>query len=298
MSIASPLPHLYVARVETSGRLAEFYDEYCLQNGDEECTSWLDADQDRAIIEYFHLSRAEAEQRLAGIETILDAHRGDDPLTGDVRELPAQDWSETWKRFFHPEKVSPRLWIKPTWESCQAGAGECVVEIDPGMSFGTGQHATTQGCLILLDRLATPGHSLRLADIGCGSGILAIAACKLGYREVAATDNDPDAVRIARENARLNGVEEHIRFSVGDCRTPGMQGTHDVVVANILAGVLIEHAPSIMAPLVPSPFAALVLSGILNSQAIDVVEAYQKLGVICADRLQRGEWTTLLMRFP
>lgn len=292
------LPFLYTARLETTGRLAELYDEHCLEGGDEDCTSWFDADRDLAVIEYYSTMRSEAEHRLAAMTTFLDPLRNGDPLTGTVRELPAEDWSEAWKKFFHPEKVSDRIWIKPSWEACQPSPGDIVVELDPGMSFGTGQHGTTRGCLQVLDRLAVPHNSLRMADIGCGSGILAIAAAKLGYQDIVALDNDPDAVRIAAENAALNGVSSRIRFMSGDCSSLGLRGSHDIVVANILATVLIAHAAELAGVLSASPAARLVLSGILNPQAESVRTAYAMFGFVTENTLQLGDWTTLSLKKP
>ena len=292
-----PLPTLlFSAHLETTSRLAELYDDYCVEGGDDQCTAWFDADRDLAIIEYFCATRAEAEHRLAAMESFFQPHRAGDPMTGAVRDLPAQDWAETWKKFFHAEKVSDRIWIKPSWEPCSAGPGDIIVEIDPGMSFGTGQHGTTRGCLQVMDRLATSGAGQSLADIGCGSGILAIAAVKLGYRDLVALDNDPDAVRIARENAELNGVANAIRFVTGDCAAAGISHSHDVVVANILATVLVANAEVLVSYLSPAPHARLILSGILNPQADEVQVAYEAQGMALVDSLQLGEWTTLCLK--
>lgn len=291
----STLPTLYAARLETTSRLAELYDEYCVEGGDDLCTAWFDADRDLAIIEYYCATRAEAEHRQKAMMAFFEARRGNDPLAGSLRELPAEDWAESWKKFFHVEKVSARVWIKPSWEPCTAAPGEVIVELDPGMSFGTGQHGTTRGCIQMIDRLA-PAQGLRLADIGCGSGILAIAAAKLGYRDLVALDNDPDAVRIARENAELNGVAGQIRFVTGDCSAAGLDHSHDVVVANILANVLIANAGLLAGYLSRSPAARLILSGILNPQAADVQAAYVAVGMTLVETIQLGEWTTLCLK--
>lgn len=289
------LPSLHVARLETTGRLADLYDGASVETGDDQCTAWFDADRDLAIIEYFCATRAEAEHRCQAVTAFLEPARQGDPLAASVRELPAEDWAEAWKKFFHSEKVSGRIWIKPSWEACPAAAGDLVVEIDPGMSFGTGQHGTTRGCLELLDGLAGSGTTLTLADLGCGSGILAIAAAKLGFREIVALDNDPDAVRIARENAELNGVAKAIRFVTADCAS-GLDRPRDIVVANILASVLVAHAPVLAGYLSPSPQARLVLSGILTPQAAGVQQAFRAQGLACTESLQRGEWTTLSLK--
>ncbi|MEI6563973.1 MAG: 50S ribosomal protein L11 methyltransferase [bacterium] len=292
----SKLPLLHVARLETTTRLAELHDEHSVEGGDDQCTSWFDADRDLAIIEYYCATKAEAEHRLQAVTAFLAPNRNDDSLTGFVRELPVEDWAETWKKFFHAEKISERIWIKPSWETCAAGPGDIIVEIDPGMSFGTGQHGTTRGCLQLMDRLSVTHPGATLADIGCGSGILTIAAAKLGYRNLVALDNDPNAVRIAHENAVLNGVADRIRFMTGDLAEAGLDGTCDIVVANILAMVLITHAHTLVGYLSPSPDARLILSGILNPQAADVRSAYEAQNMSLVEALQLGEWTTLYMK--
>ncbi|MEI8121918.1 MAG: 50S ribosomal protein L11 methyltransferase [bacterium] len=293
------LPVLHVARIETTSRLAELYDDQCVEGGDDQCTSWFDVDTNLAVLEYYCATRAEAEHRYSAMTAFLEPHRNGELLAGHVRDMPSEDWSETWKKFFHSMKVSDRIWIKPSWETCAAEASDIIVEIDPGMSFGTGQHGTTRGCLQMIDHLAGQGTCLRLADIGCGSGILAIAAAKLGYRDLVALDHDPDAVRIARENAELNHVSGRIRFMTGDCEACGLTGTHDIVVANILATVLIAHAPVLTGILAHGPEARMILSGILNPQAVDVQAAYETLGLVLSTSLELGEWTTLcLKRLP
>ena len=290
-------PVIFTARLETTSRVADLYDSHCVEDGDDQCASWFDADRDLAIIEYFCPTRAEAEHRGQAMCAFLEPYRQGDSLVATVRELPVEDWSEAWKKFFHAEKVSDRIWIKPSWESCTPAPGDLIVELDPGMSFGTGQHGTTRGCIQVLDRLAaTPG--LKMADIGCGSGILAIAAARLGFQDLVAVDNDPDAVRIARENAELNGVADRIRFMVADLSATGLVHSHDIVVANILAPVLIEHADTLIGMLSPMPAARLVLSGILVPQADEVCSAYLARGMRVVESFHLGEWATLCFSRP
>ncbi len=289
-------PLLYVARLETSSRLAELYDDNSIEGGDEQCTAWFDADRDLAIIEYFCASQAEATHRLDAMIAFLEPHKGNDALVCSIRELPVENWAEAWKKFFHTEKVSARIWIKPSWETCPASPGDIIVEIDPGMSFGTGQHGTTRGCLEMIDDLTTTHPGATFADLGCGSGILTIAAAKLGYSRLIALDNDPLAVRIAKENAELNGVANQIRFLTGDVAQTGLEGACDIVVANILATVLITYAKELASFLVRSPNARIILSGILNPQAEAVQEAFEAQKLSIVESIQRGEWTTLCMK--
>ena len=289
---------LYAARIETCERVADLFDDYSVNEADDQCTAWYDADRDAAILEYFCPSRAEAEARLAAMRAFLEARAPGETWTGTVRELPVENWAEAWKKFFHVEKVSDRIWIKPSWEPCSPGPDDVVLEIDPGMSFGTGQHGTTRGCLQLMDTLSRQHPGLTLADIGCGSGILAIAAAKLGYTGILATDCDPDAVRIARENATLNHVQDRIVFSVSALGEEPWSTRFDIVVANILATLLIAQVRSLLECLSTAPTAHLVLSGILNSQADGVLEVFVAQGLVLSTRIELGEWTTLCLRRP
>ncbi len=286
---------LYAAHVETSPLAADLYDDYCVAEADDQCTTWVEVDRNVAVVECFYPNRPEAEQRLTAIQAFIRSRTPDEPCAATLRELPVENWAEVWKQFFHTEKVSARIWIKPSWETCDSAPGDVVLEIDPGMSFGTGQHGTTRGCLQVMDKLSIDGNVLTLADIGCGSGILAIAAAKLGYGNILAVDNDPDAVRIARENARLNGELERIDFQVAALGTTPLPHRFDVVVANILADVLIAQAGVLVAAISDTPAARLVLSGILNSQADDVIAAFRPFRFVPTEHLQIGEWTTLCL---
>ncbi len=294
--MATPPALLYSARVETAPEAADLYDDYCVAEADDHCTIWVDVDRNIAVIECFYPNRPEAAHRLTAIEAFIKAKAPGAPCTGAVRELPVEDWAEVWKQFFHTEKVSARIWIKPSWESCAAAPSDIILEIDPGMSFGTGQHGTTRGCLQILDKLALGADKPTLVDIGCGSGILAIAAAKLGYQDILALDNDPDAVRIARENATHNGEFERIDFRVAALGDTALPKRYDVVVANILADVLIAHAGTLVATVATTQPARLVLSGILNSQAADVLAAFASLHFLPTEHLQINEWTTLCLK--
>jgi len=289
-------PPLHVARVETSTAVAEFVDETSVAEADDKCTVWLDADRDFARIEYFCATEGEARHRLAALESFIRPRFPNAPWSAITAPLPHENWAETWKRFFHAEKVSPRLWIKPSWETCSPAPGEFVLDLDPGMSFGTGQHGTTRGCLVFLDALAQKHPGQRLLDVGCGSGILAIAAARLGFTGITAMDNDPDAIRIAAENAARNSVADRIAFHTADLSSWTASGSYGVVVANILASVLIANAAVLCRLIAPSPDAVLILSGILAPQAEEVAAAFTPLGFETCDSLPLREWTTLLLQ--
>ncbi len=209
-------------------------------------------------------------------------------LEPTIGTLKAEDWSESWKRFFSVVHVSSHLVVRPPWEDYEPAQGKKVLVLDPGMSFGTGKHATTQASMGFLDELAQADPRRDVLDVGCGSGILSIAAAKLGFQSVRGIDNDEDAVRIAGENAAANGVEA--AFQTQDLAVCDLQAT--VVVANVLAPVLIQFAASIARCVRRVPGNALILSGILETQYDEVRDAYVALGFREIKNILVGEWKT------
>lgn len=207
--------------------------------------------------------------------------------------IKAENWAESWKRFFKVVKISPQLVVRPPWEDYTPKANERVLTLDPGMSFGTGKHATTQACMNLLDKLSLENPDRDVLDIGCGSGILSIAAAKLGFKSVKGIDNDPDAVRIAQENAEANAVKAD--FATCDLAVSEEKAT--VVVANVLAVVLKEFAVPVANAVRKVPGNALILSGILDEQYNDVKAAYEALGAMEINTIIIGEWRTGLFIF-
>jgi len=232
-------------------------------------TTHFDADAKRSMLNVYVEDETAVDAARAAI------HRAGEALKITLEEtvafVPPENWQESWKRFFHVTRVSERIVIRPVWEEYTPQPNEVVIDMEPGMSFGTGNHGTTQACLQFLDALSTENPNRSMLDIGCGSGILAIAAAKLGFAPVAGYDNDPDAVRIAQENARMNRVGE-VCFFTGD-----LADTHeraDVVVANILAPVLIEYA----AQIAKCANRVLLVSGILDEQYASVLAAFEAQG--------------------
>ena len=247
-------------------------------------TSWFDVESRACRIDVFLEEPSQAEDvrrslREAGALVGLD-------LLPTVGTLARCDWAESWKRFFHVEHISDRVVVRPSWEAYAAQPGECVIELDPGLSFGTGKHATTQACLRFLDRLAAEDCGRTVLDMGCGSGILAVGAKLLGFADVRGFDNDPDCVRISRENAEANGVS--IPFSLDDLSHP--HAASDIVVANILAPVLIEYASQVAASVATGPRSRLVLSGILDEQYAAVRDAYRAQGLTEIDAILVENW--------
>ena len=259
--------------------------------------SWQDLETGRAFLDCYAVDRAALERTVAAMRAAAAAEGLGAPEVA-FETLPREDWAESWKRFFHVIRVSPRVTVRPPWEPCEPDRPDgVVVTIEPGMSFGTGLHGTTQACLRFLEELAgedpaAPPRSL--ADLGCGSGILSIAARKLGYAPVTGVDYDAAAVRVSAENARENGVPD-VAFAPCDVTEDPIPRA-DAVVANILAPVLVRAAPRIAAAVVRGPRAALVLSGILGTQYADVRAAYEAQGFREVRSLALGEWTSGLFR--
>ena len=207
------------------------------------------------------------------------------PIGGmQLRRVREEDWLESWKASFTPIRVA-RFLIRPTWADRADPGDAIVIELDPGMAFGTGLHPTTQQCLEALSELDLAGRSL--LDVGTGSGILAIAAGKSGAGSITATDIDEHAVRAARENCGRNGVEATVIMgSAAD-----VAGRFDVVVANIVAATLQSIAPDLRARLAPG--GVLVLAGIIAEKAGATAEAFR---LAVASRSQRDDWVSLVLR--
>lgn len=208
-------------------------------------------------------------------------------------------WRERWKEGFRGFHATPKLWVRPPWEG-PGPKGVAEVVIEPGMAFGTGQHETTRLCLDALDALVEPpaGPPAALLDVGCGTGIVAIAAAKLGAPRVRGVDVAPDAVRAARDNAARNGLHA---AGVGqpwvlldDTPLGDLQGLYPVVIVNILAHVLLPLRDDVVARVAQG--GALYVTGLLASQEAQMVEAFSVRGLSLTGRAQRGEWVRLDFR--
>ena len=289
---SSDAPRLYAVSVETGRAFAAHLDELLPRLG-VPAASWHEEDRDRARVEVFCRTRRRAARLLDALRPVLAATAGGAAWSASLKELPREDWAESWKRFFRTRRVSPRIVVRPSWQPARSGPGDCVIAMDPGMSFGTGQHATTRGCLRLLDAGAPRPGTASFLDIGCGSGILAIAAAKLGFREIAAIDNDPAAIRCARANARANGVSGAIAFRVADFRRRRARRAYDVVAANLLGPLLVEGAAALVRTLSRRPAARLIASGLLAGQEAEVRRAFAACGLHPRDRVAQGGWVTL-----
>jgi ribosomal protein L11 methyltransferase len=255
-----------------------------------------DAQAPTVVLHFFTACTVERDKLRASLHRLFS---GILPLLSEpIEELPEdtirrEDWSESWKRFFQAQRVSRRLVLKPSWsEWPNPDADDIILDLDPGMSFGTGRHGTTRACLEILDELALSQPGTPVLDLGCGSGILSLAAWKLGFRPVIAIDHDPDAVRVARENLDRAGAGG-VSLSVGDVSAPAPAWRAPIVLANILAAVLIENAPAICSCVSTDRGPGLlVLSGILCEQYEDVKAVYARYGATELESRVRDEWQT------
>ncbi|HLY30831.1 MAG TPA: 50S ribosomal protein L11 methyltransferase [Ktedonobacterales bacterium] len=232
---------------------------------------------------------------------------------GDISELASrriaeEDWANSWKEFYHPLRLGRRVVIRPSWREYAPQPDDVVVELDPGMAFGTGLHPTTRNCVLLLEEAVTPGASV--LDVGTGSGILAIAALKLGASHALALDVSDVAVETARENAAINGVgarlDARLATLEGSDDEPFMPlppnltilgdeiGTFDVVLANIIARVIAQLAPALVRA--THPGGCLIASGIIAERRALAVDALTAAGLADIREVEEGDWITLIGR--
>ena len=231
-------------------------------------------------------------QNLAARLAALTAN-GVDKGAGTVswRAVADEDWSETWKEFFHTEKIGERTVIKPTWEDYEAKAEEIVVELDPGAAFGTGQHTTTALCIRALETLVKPG--MTVFDVGTGSGVLSIVAAKLGAGRVEAVDFDPVAVRIAAENVRQNGVANVVRTGQS-ALMKSVEGKADLIIANIIADIIVRLFGEVKESLAAG--ALMLLSGIIEDRLHDVTKAAARHGFHVERIEEEKGWAAVIVR--
>lgn len=209
----------------------------------------------------------------------------------NCREVQDEDWASAWKEHFHPVKISERLVVKPSWEDYTAALGEVVIDIDPGMAFGTGTHYTTSLCMRLLDETVSSG--MTVFDVGTGSGILAISAAKLGAASVQAVDLDNLAVKTASENVRLNEVDRIVRVAQGDLLT-GITGQADIIVANIVADVIIRLLSDVPGRL--SDGGLFIASGIITERLSDVTAVMLANNLAVERVIEEGGWAAIAAR--
>ena len=238
--------------------------------------------------------RAAADRIVADVATALGHLQafGLRPI-GELqtRIVHEADWAEAWKAYFPVMRIGGRLVIRPTWRRHRRLPDDVVLALDPGMAFGTGLHPTTRLCLAAVESLADRGvlAGARVLDVGCGSGILAIAAVKLGAASAFGVDTDPIAIEATAANARRNAVVRRVRARAGSL--PSGRPAFDVILANLIAGLLVPLAPALAAELRPG--GTLLASGIFIDREGDVREAFDAAGLTVGDRTAEGDWVAL-----
>ena len=246
--------------------------------------AWLEPDAG------FPERMASLRQRLGALK---ERQSGLGSLEIETKNVRDEDWSEVWKQFYKPFRAGKKLVVKPTWERYDAQPGDEVIEIDPGMAFGSGTHETTGMCLELLEDALRGGE--RVIDVGTGSGILAIGAALLGAREVLAIDIDPVAVKVARENIAVNGLSDRITAVEGNL-LDRQDMLCEVCVANIIADVICGFAEPLTHHIVPGGL--FICSGIIKEREQDVLDALKAANYEVLQIRRKGEWVAMLSRRP
>jgi len=213
------------------------------------------------------------------------------PAVLTTAELQDEDWSDTWKQYFHTEKPGERVVIKPTWEEYAPQGDEVVIELDPGAAFGTGTHATTAMCIRQLEKLVKPG--MTVFDVGTGSGILSIISAKLGAKNIQAVDYDDSVLKIVEENLEQNNVQDIISVAQSDLMQ-NVHGKAELVIANIIADIIIRLFDQLDEHLEQG--GTLLTSGIIEDRIEDVLSAAEKHGYGVVERLENKGWACITFK--
>lgn len=267
-------------------------DEPYVQDGDGDN---LEIDTSRPFSVRTYIAAADVEE--GALDEIREAlwHLGHLRSIGTlaVSTIQEEDWANAWKEHYPVHRIGRRVVIRPPWLTYEPAADDVVVELDPGMAFGTGLHPSTRLSMVGLESVMFPGATV--LDVGTGSGILAIAAVKLGAERVDAVDVEPVAVRVAVENAERNGVGSRIDVREGGVGPDSpFNGSYDIVLANIIARILIELADGLAAA--TRPGGTLMLAGIIESREREVEAAFRARGFQPLERRQEDDWLSLVMR--
>lgn len=233
-------------------------------------------------------------EELMQVRQILARLKAQDPdgkygrLELEMKDVDEEDWSNAWKKYYHPVQVGEHLVVCPSWEAYDRKPDQVVLTLNPGMAFGTGTHDTTRLCMELLEKYITPQDTV--LDVGCGSGILAITAALLGANKIIGCDIDEVAVKVAGENAALNGVQDRIAFHQGDL-TSQVEGSFQIICANIVADVIIRLSEDAGRYLAKDGI--FITSGIIDTREQDVLDALEQNGFQVIERRTSGGWVAL-----
>ena len=247
----------------------------------------LDKPRDTVIIHMYLEPGASPVETLALIAARMEA--AGIPYTSETEGVEQEDWQNGWRKYYHPMDVGQRLAIVPSWQDYDTDRVKLI--LDPGLAFGTGGHETTNLCLEVLDERVKGGE--RVLDIGTGSGILAIAALKLGAALAEGVDIDPVAVRTAGENAALNGVADKLTVLVGDLSDKA-SGKYDIITANIVANAIMALAPAV--PGLMADDAVFIASGIIDSRKDEVIAALEAAGLAVLEVKEKRGWECIVCK--
>ena len=247
----------------------------------------LDKPRDTVIIHLYLEPGASQVETLALIAARMEA--AGIPYTVETEGVEQEDWQNGWRKYYHPMEIGSRLAVVPSWQQYDTDRVKLI--LDPGLAFGTGGHETTSLCLEALDEQVRGGE--RVLDIGTGSGILAIAALKLGAASAEGVDIDPVAVRTAGENAALNGVQDKLTVLVGDLSDKA-SGTYDIITANIVANAILSLAPAV--PGLMAEGATFIASGIIDSRKDEVIAGLEKAGLSVVEVKEKRGWECIVCK--
>lgn len=247
----------------------------------------LDKPRDTVIIHMYLEPGASPVETLALIAARMEV--AGIPYTSETEGVEQEDWQNGWRKYYHPMDVGQRLAIVPSWQDYDTDRVKLI--LDPGLAFGTGGHETTNLCLEVLDERVKGGE--RVLDIGTGSGILAIAALKLGAAVAEGVDIDPVAVRTAGENAALNGVADKLTVLVGDLSDKA-SGKYDIITANIVANAIMSLAPAV--PGLMADDAVFIASGIIDSRKDEVIAALEAAGLAVLEAKEKRGWECIVCK--
>lgn len=256
--------------------------------------SVLESRPERSSLTFYLDDDAEGEQKLAGIKAAfakMSSEGAIDDVTFETRIVDDEDWKNKYKEFFKTLRLTDNLVVRPSWDDTEIGPGLKIIDLDPGMAFGTGGHATTSMCAEMLDEEGCAGK--KVLDVGCGSGVLSIAAAFLGAEEVLGIDIDDQAVISSRENVEKNRCGDVVSIQKGDL-TEGVDFKADIIAANLMAELIVRFAPHAADHM--NGGGAFIASGILTEKKKMVTAAMEQAGLTVEKIADRGEWCALLAR--